>query len=109
MEMLKFGEGGDIPGVIGLPSSVDLHSIHAFAEQPFTQIPCSLLLPQLHALVTKVEEAKNSLKSATDRGTLIEALMVQKRQGHIPGIFGRLVRTCIYLLLLVSAETYETV
>ncbi|KAJ8030527.1 Structural maintenance of chromosomes protein 4 [Holothuria leucospilota] len=44
----------------------------------------------LHSLVTKVEEAKNSLKSATDRGTLIEALMAQKKQGRIPGIFGRL-------------------
>ncbi|XP_071838574.1 structural maintenance of chromosomes protein 4-like isoform X2 [Apostichopus japonicus] len=44
----------------------------------------------LHSLVTKVEEARNSLKSATDRGALIEGLMKQKKQGIIPGIYGRL-------------------
>ncbi|XP_062409333.1 structural maintenance of chromosomes protein 4 [Sardina pilchardus] len=38
----------------------------------------------------KVEEAKSSLSSNRSRGKVLDALMQQKRSGHIPGILGRL-------------------
>ncbi|XP_038051306.1 structural maintenance of chromosomes protein 4-like [Patiria miniata] len=45
---------------------------------------------ELHALVTKVEEARSSLQSARDRGAVLEGLMEQARRGKITGIHGRL-------------------
>ncbi|XP_041483020.1 structural maintenance of chromosomes protein 4-like [Lytechinus variegatus] len=44
----------------------------------------------LKDLTVKVQEARSSMQSAKDRGTLISALMEQKRLGKISGIHGRL-------------------
>ncbi|XP_071494646.1 structural maintenance of chromosomes protein 4-like [Diadema antillarum] len=41
-------------------------------------------------LTVKVQDARSSMQSAKDRGTLISALMEQKRLGKIEGIHGRL-------------------
>lgn len=41
----------------------------------------------------KVDEAKSSLSSNRSRGKVLDALMQQKKNGRIPGIFGRLVRS----------------
>lgn len=42
----------------------------------------------------KVDEAKSSLSSNRSRGKVLDALMQQKKSGRIPGIFGRLVKSC---------------
>lgn len=42
----------------------------------------------------KVDEAKSSLSSNRSRGKVLDALMHQKKSGRIPGIFGRLVKSC---------------
>lgn len=42
----------------------------------------------------KVDEAKSSLSSNRSRGKVLDALMQQKKNGRIPGIFGRLVKIC---------------
>lgn len=39
----------------------------------------------------KVEEARSSLAMNKSRGTVLEALIQQKKTGQIPGIYGRLV------------------
>lgn len=43
----------------------------------------------------KVDEAKSSLSSNRSRGKVLDALMQQKRNGKIPGIYGRLVKALI--------------
>lgn len=43
----------------------------------------------------KVDEAKSSLSSNRSRGKVLDALMQQKRNGKIPGIYGRLVKAFI--------------
>lgn len=45
----------------------------------------------------KVDEAKSSLSSNRSRGKVLDALMQQKNSGRIPGIFGRLVKSCYNL------------
>lgn len=39
----------------------------------------------------KVEELKMSQQAAKSKGKLFDSLMVQKRNGKLPGIYGRLV------------------
>lgn len=39
----------------------------------------------------KVEESRSSLSANCSRGRVLDALIQQKKQGKIPGIFGRLV------------------
>lgn len=47
----------------------------------------------------KVDEAKSSLSSNRSRGKVLDALMQQKKNGRIPGIFGRLVKSCYNILI----------
>lgn len=46
----------------------------------------------------KVDEAKSSLSSNRSRGKVLDALMQQKKSGRIPGIFGRLVNSCLNMM-----------
>jgi len=38
-----------------------------------------------------VEETRSSMQANCSRGRVLDSLMEQKRLGHLPGIFGRLV------------------
>lgn len=51
----------------------------------------------------KVDEAKSSLSSNRSRGKVLDALMQQKKTGRIPGILGRLVKTCV-----INIQTHST-
>lgn len=55
----------------------------------------------------KVDEAKSSLSSNRSRGKVLDALMQQKKSGRIPGIFGRLVKSC-YNINILRYFTYLT-
>lgn len=46
----------------------------------------------------KVEESRSSLSANCSRGRVLDALIQQKKQGKIPGIFGRLVCLNIFQL-----------
>lgn len=52
----------------------------------------------------KVDEAKSSLSSNRSRGKVLDALMQQKKSGRIPGIFGRLVKSCYNILICRVTE-----
>lgn len=52
----------------------------------------------------KVDEAKSSLSSNRSRGKVLDALMHQKKSGRIPGIFGRLVKSCYNILICKVSE-----
>lgn len=46
---------------------------------------------QLRALRSKVEEARSSMQAAKSKGKVIDALMQMKKNGTLPGVYGRLV------------------
>ncbi len=37
-------------------------------------------------------EAKSNLEATRDRGAVLDGIMEMKRQGKLPGVYGRLVR-----------------
>ena len=47
----------------------------------------------------KVDEAKSSLSSNRSRGKVLDALMQMKKSGRIPGIYGRLVKSCANIII----------
>jgi structural maintenance of chromosome 4 len=46
---------------------------------------------ELRAHRAQVEETRSSMQASRSRGRVLDSLMEQKRQGLLPGIFGRLV------------------
>ena len=45
----------------------------------------------------KVEDARSAMQSAKSHNNVLDALMTLKRNGRIPGIFGRLV-SCTHVV-----------
>jgi structural maintenance of chromosome 4 len=39
---------------------------------------------------SKVEEARSSMQAAKSKGKVIDALMQMKKNGQLPGVYGRL-------------------
>lgn len=51
----------------------------------------ALVSAELRCHRAQVEETRSSMQANRSRGRVLDSLMEQKRQGHLPGIFGRLV------------------
>lgn len=60
---------------------------------------------QVKQIRVKVEEARSSLQSAKTHNKVIDALMSLKRNGRMPGIYGRLVR--VYKALMLCCITFD--
>ena len=54
---------------------------------------------ELRAHRSQLEELRSSMQANRSRGRVLDALMEQKQLGHLPGIFGRLVRLILSLCL----------
>ena len=52
----------------------------------------------------KVEEARSSMQAAHSQGRVLESLMNQKRNGQLPGIYGRLVRLMLLLQIHLNND-----
>ncbi|XP_021916758.1 structural maintenance of chromosomes protein 4 isoform X2 [Zootermopsis nevadensis] len=50
----------------------------------------ALVSAELRCHRAQVEETRSSMQANRSRGRVLDSLMEQKRQGHLPGIFGRL-------------------
>lgn len=53
---------------------------------------------QLKKLRITFEEQRSAMQASTSRNRILDALMREKREGRMPGIFGRLVRSLSNLL-----------
>lgn len=45
----------------------------------------------------QLEESRQAMSANRSRGRVLDALMKEKKNGHLPGIFGRLVNSSLYL------------
>lgn len=58
---------------------------------------------KLRVMRSKVEEARSSMQAAKSKGKVIDALMQMKKNGQLPGVYGRLV---IHNTLLIFNDCY---
>lgn len=52
----------------------------------------------LKTLRLKLEESRSSLQASRSRGRVLDSLIQQKKEGNLPGFFGRLVSYIIFNL-----------
>lgn len=59
------------------------------------------VIQEMKSLRVKVEESRSSFQASRSRGRVLDSLMQQKREGALPGLYGRLVSILYKFYIIV--------